>query len=349
MKNFKKIVVWVIISLILQSSVLLYLDKYYFVTETNFQAKKVETPKKPTIKNVQINVPDTATQMSVSYDGKYLAYYEADTLKVVNTLTGEKKVVGFDKDIKLSFYKWQSDVDNLLIAEKKTTTKGDSIKLSRYEPQKDKKFDVNNDNKGNPIPILLPDKKSEVQDLEFSALTNMIYAKIGHSGSRNSIYAIDVMARMNKLKINSYFTGNIVSFRTDSRMVYEDLTYHKIYVTGLGGAITIKGVTSPALLATDEDDNLYIGQRDGDKITKIYYGQVTDSTSKWNSIDLKNPVKAKDIFISGSGKIYINDNLKGLVLNVTDNKEINYKGQFLQIYNGGMFSLSEGILTKKTF
>jgi hypothetical protein len=345
MKNFKKIAVWILISLILQSSVLFYLDKYYFVTETNFQAKKVDTPKKHEITNVQIKVPDTATQISVSFDGKYLAYYEANTLSVVDTLTGEKKDVGFDKDIKLSYYKWQSDVDNLLIAEKKTTTKGDSIKLSRYEPQKDKKFDVNNDNKG----ITLPDKKSEVQDLEFSALTNMIYAKIGHSGSRNSIYAIDVMAHMNKLKINSYFTGNIVTFRTDSRMVYEDLTYHKIYVTGLAGSINIKGVTSPALLATDEDDNLYIGQRDGDKITKIFYGQVKDSTSNWKSIDIKNPEKSKDIYISASGKVYVNDNLKGVIFNVTDNKEINYKGQFLQIYNSGVYSISEGILSKTTF
>lgn len=348
MKNFKKIVIWVLISLILQSSVLFYLDKYYFVTETNFQAKKVDSPSKPKITNVKINVPDTATQISVSFDGKYIAYYNSDTLKVVNILTGEKKEVSFDKDVKLSYYKWQPDVDNLLIAEKKTTTKGDSIKLSRYEPQKNKKFDINNDNKGNPIPILLPDKKSEVQDLEISA-TNMIYAKIGHSGSRNSIYAIDVMARMNKLKINSYFTGNIVSFRTDSRMAYEDLTYHKIYVTGLANSINIKGVTSPSLLAADEENNLYIGQLDGDKVTKIYYGQIKDNTTKWQSVDLNKPAKPKDIYISIDGKIYVNDNLKGIVYNVTDNKEIEYQGQFVQIYNAGIYSISDGILSKKTF
>lgn len=349
MKNLKRIVIWVIISLILQSSVLLYLDKFYFVTETNFQAKKVDTHKKTTVTNSQINVPDSATQISVSFDGKYLAYYDAGTLNVVNISTGEKKDVSFDKDIKLSFYKWQSDVDNLLIAEKKITSKGDLIKLSRYEPQKNKKYDINNDNKGNPIFISLPDKKSEVQDLEFSGITNMIYAKIGHSGNRNSIYAIDVMARMNKLKINSYFTGNILTFRTDSRMVYEDLTYHKIYVTGLAGFINIKGVASPSLLATDEDDNLYIGKLDGDKITKIYYGQIKDSTSMWQSVDLNNPTKPKDIHISSDGKIYINDNLKGVVYNITDNKEINYKGQFVQIYNAGVYSISDGVLSKKTF
>jgi len=349
MKNFKRIVTWIVISLIIQSSVLLYLDKFYFVTETNFQAKKVDNTKKPDVKNVKINVPTSATQLSVSYDGKYLAYYDNDTLKVVNTQTGDLKEVNFDRDIKLSYYKWQSDVDNLLIAEKKATTKGDSIKLSRYEPQKGKKFDINNDNNGNPVFISLPDKKSEVQDLEFSALTNMIYAKIGHSGSRNSIYSIDVMARMNKLKINSYFTGNIVTFRTDSRMAYENLTYHKIYVTGSQNPINIKGVTSPALLATDEEDNLYIGKREGNNITKIYYGQISDNTSNWKSIDLQGPVKAENIYVAGNGKIYTNDNLKGIVYNITDNKEVQYEGQFLQIYNAGVYSVSEGILSKKTF
>lgn len=349
MKNFRRITVWVLISLILQSSVLLYLDKFYFVTETSFQTKKVSTPKKATIANAKINVPDTATHVSVSYDGKYLAYYENNTLKVLNTTTGDLKEVSFDQDIKLSYYKWQSDVDNLLIAEKKTTSEGDSIKLSRYEPQKDKKFDVSTDNHGNPVFISLPDKKSEVEDLEFSALTNMIYAKIGHSGGRNSIYSIDVMARMNKLKINSYFTGNILTFSTDSRMAYENLTYHKIYVTGLQNSISIKGVANPALLASDENDNLYIGKREGDYITKIYYGQIQDNTSSWNSVNLTNPVKVEDIYVSASGKIYTNDNLKGIVYNLTDNKEIQYQGQFIQIYNTGVFSLVEGILTRKTF
>lgn len=349
MNNFKRIVTWIVISLILQSSVLLYLDKFYFVTETNFQAKKVDNSKKVAVKNVKINVPSSATKLSVSFDGKYLAYYENDILKVANTQTGELKEVNFDKNIKLSYYKWQADVDNLLIAEKKTTSNGDSIKLSRYEPQKGKKIDINNDNKGNPVFISLPDKQSEVQDLEFSAITNMIYAKIGHSGSRNSIYSIDVMARMNKLKINSYFTGNIVTFRTDSRMAYENLTYHKIYVTGMQNSISIKGVTSPALLATDEEDNLYIGKREGNNITKIYYGNINESTSNWKSIDLKNPAKAEDIYVASDGNIYTNDNLKGIVYNISQNKEIQYEGQFLQIYNAGVYSVSEGILSKKTF
>lgn len=348
MKNFKNITVWVLISLILQGAVLFYLDKFYFVTESNFKTKVVTTPSKPEKKDVVINVPDTAAHVTVSYDGKFIAYYEGSIINVVNTLTGDKKEVSFDSDIKPSFFKWQTDVDNLIITEKKTTTKGDSIKLSRYEPQKDKKYDVNNDNKGNPVYIPLPDKKSEVQDLEISN-TNMIYVKVGHAGSRNSVYSIDVMARFEKLKINSYFTGNIVTFRTDSRMAYEDQTYHKIYLTGLKGSTLIKGINNPALLGTDEDDNLYIGELNGDKVTKIYYGQVNANTSTWKSLAMKNPAKAKDIFISSSGKIYVNDNLKGVLYNLTENKEIEYMGQFIQIFNSGMYSVSDGKLTKKAF
>ena len=36
MKTFRRVSIWIIVSLVLQSAILLYLDKVYFVTETDF-------------------------------------------------------------------------------------------------------------------------------------------------------------------------------------------------------------------------------------------------------------------------------------------------------------------------
>lgn len=347
MKRFKRVSVWILLSLVLQSAVLLYLDKFYFVTETNFKAKKIETPTaKPKKEDIQVSVPARATHVSTSYDGKYLAYYDGDTLIVINTLTGSKNQVSFDKDEKVSFYKWLPDINTMIIAEKKSSLKEDTLTFSNYDVQKNKKKDISVDNKGKTNFIVLPDKQSDVEDIELSTLTNMIYVKIGHKGNRNSIYSINVMAQIEKPKLNSYFVGDILTFPHEARLAYEDMTYNKVYVTGVNKEISIKNVTKPALLAADDDNKLYIGQLEGDKVNKIYYGAIKDSTDKWKSVELSTAVSPRDIYVSPEGSIYANNNLKGVVANLTTGKDTQYTGQFLQMYNGGIASISGGKLVK---
>lgn len=346
MRNLKRLGIWVLISLFLQSAVLLYLDKFYFVTETSFKATKVDNPVKVKSSNAAVAVPENAKQLSLSYDGKFLAYYDGNLLKVANTLTGDVKSVQIDQGSKVSYYKWSPDINNMIIAEKKSSSKGDTIIFSNYDAQKDKKKAIESDNRGNSVSVLLPDKKSEVEDIEISTLTNMIYVKVKNSGNRSSIYAINVMAQIEKLKLSSYFPGDIVTFPHEARMAYEDLTYHRIYVTGISNPITIKGVTNPALIAADDEDRLYIGQLDNGKIKKIYFGSLSATTDKWQSFELKSPADKKDIFVSTSGTIYINNNLKGIVTNITTNKDITYKGRFIQMYNGGIASVVDGKLSK---
>ncbi|ABK62414.1 hypothetical protein [Clostridium novyi] len=67
---------------------------------------------------------------------------------------------------------------------------------------------------------------------------------------------------------------------------------------------------------------------------------------KWDRIALDKSVDKKDIFISREGKIYINDNLKGIVIELGSNTEIKYKGTFLQMYDGGIASISDGKLVE---
>jgi hypothetical protein len=100
------------------------------------------------------------------------------------------------------------------------------------------------------------------------------------------------------------------------------------------------------LIAADEEDKLYIGSLEGEKVKKIYYGLVKESTDKWKSVDLNIPAEKKDIYVSPEGNIYVNNNLKGVVTDITTQKETVYKGKFLQMYNGGIASISEGKLVK---
>ncbi|KGN01992.1 hypothetical protein Z969_07290 [Clostridium novyi A str. 4570] len=71
---------------------------------------------------------------------------------------------------------------------------------------------------------------------------------------------------------------------------------------------------------------------------------IENISYKWDRIALDKSVDKKDIFISREGKVYINDNLKGVVIELSSNTEIKYKGTFLQMYDGGIASISDGKL-----
>ncbi|ERI89396.1 hypothetical protein HMPREF1982_04667 [Clostridiales bacterium oral taxon 876 str. F0540] len=354
MKKFKKVGVWIILSIFLQAGVLFYLDRFYFVTESNVDIKKVEEPAKPAVakKEIDISIPETAKNINISSDGKYVAYYEDGTLHVVNTITGDKKKVEFDEGKKFSYYMWLPDVNNMLIAEKKSTSKQSSIVFSNYDAEKDKKKDIANDNKGNATFINLPDKQSDVDDIEMSRLTGVIYIKISNKNvknSRSSFYEMNRMAQISSLKVNSNSVGSINTFSHQARLAYEDLTYHKVYATGVNKPIVIKGVTNTCLIGTDDEDKLYIGAVENNKVKKIYYGLVKDSMDTWRSIELKNAADKKDIFVSTSGDIYVNDNLKGSITNIMSNKEVTYKGKLIEMYENGAISLIDGKLYKVSF
>jgi hypothetical protein len=347
MKKFKRVSTWIIVSLVLQSAVLLYLDKVYFITETAFKTKEIETPTAvPQKEEAQIKIPDTAKNISISYDGKFLAYYEDDSIQVVDTVNGRKNQVSFDKDEKASFYKWLPDRNTMIIAEKKIAIKGDMLAFSNYDVQKDEKKDIAVDNKGKINFIALPDKQSEVQDIQLSTLTNMIYIKIGHKGNMNSVYSMNAMWKIEKLKLNGNFIGSILTFPREASLAYEDTTYNRLYVTGVSKAITIKGILKPELIAADSENRLYAGELNGNKVKKIYYGLVKESTDKWKSVELSTEVHKKDIYVSSEGSIYVNNNLKGAVTNIITGKETMYTGRFLQMYNEGLVSISNGKLIK---
>lgn len=346
MKHLKKIIVWAMLSLFIQLSGLFYLDKFYFINETSFKEKKVDVAAKKKASKADIKIPEKAINITTSYDGKYLAYFVGETLKVLNTDNGEEKNVQLEDAAKVSYYKWLPDVNSIIIAEKYTSNKGDYLMLTNYDVAKNKKKDIKDERNGESGHIYLPDKKSEVEDIELSTLTNIIYVKIGHNGGKNALYSINVMGQMEKKRINSYVTGNFVIFPHEDKLAYDDLTYHKVYVTGVQGAINIKGVTRPTTIAVDSDDRLYIGQTEGEKIKKIFFGTIKESTDNWKSIDLKVPAERKDIYVSEDGKVYANDNLRGVVTDLGTGMETSYKGEFLQMYNGGIASKTDNIVYK---
>lgn len=337
MKLFKRIFLWIMISLAIQFAGLFYANNYLFASDTSIKTKKIV---KSDVKksDVEIKVPENAKHVSVSFDARYLAYYDGDVLKVVNMETGEEKNVEFNSGVQVSLYKWLPDRNRMLIAEKETSKRSSNFKLAYYDVDKAVKEDIKD--------LEWADKKSEVEDIQASPLTNVIYVKVANSGGRSSIYWINIMKEMKKVDTRAYMIGKIRVVPHEDNLLYEDLTYHKIYATGKDEPITIEGIKTPSLLGVDDNDNVYIGDTESDKVSKIYYGSIKDQGDKYQVVDLKSSVDKNDIFISEQGKIYINDNFKGIVSEFGGGKQYTYQGTFVQMYSGGIISISDGKVVK---
>lgn len=340
MKVFRRILVWAVLSLALQFGGLIYVNNYLLASQAKIKIQKVEKTSK-NIKDAVVSIPSNAKNAQVSFDAKYLAYYDNDSLKIVNTKTGKVNNVDFNDGVKVSYFKWLPDRNRMLIGEKHTTSSGNSFKLSYYDVDKDVKEQIKD--------LTWADKKAEVVDIQASPLTNVIYVKVALGGKRSSIYWINIMKEMKKVETNAYVIGNIDSLSHKDKLLYEDLTHHRVYVTGNRQQIIIPGVSDTCLIGVDDEDRVYIGEMENNQVTKVYYGDLSENTSSWKSEKLSEPANQSDIYISPNGRIHVNDNLRGVITELGSGKETNYNGNFMQMYTDGVTSVSEGKLQKQLF
>lgn len=339
MKVLKRITLWALISLILQFSGFFYADKYLLTSDTSPVKTKKIVSKTNESQEASINIPDDAENITMSYDGKFVAYYHDDTLKVVDTKTADEKNVDFGDDVEISYYKWLPDRNRMLIAEKSNSKFASNFTLAYYDVDKDIKEDVKELDWSN--------KKSEVADIQASPLTNVIYVKVANGGKRSSVYWINIMKELKKVDTKAYMIGKINIIPHEDKLVYEDLTYHRIYATDQNQPIDINGVDDPTLLGIDDDDTIYIGQADKDNnVSKIFYGNMKEDTNTFTSVSLDSSVDKNDIYVDSSGYIYVNDNFKGIVTEMKNRKQYKYLGTFVQIYENGIASVSDGKLVK---
>ncbi|MCH3963047.1 MAG: hypothetical protein LKE46_02130 [Clostridium sp.] len=337
MKVFRRIVIWALISLTIQFAGLFYIDRYFLSSNTGIKAKKVirSEPKKS---DIAVSIPDNAKNISPSFDGRYVAYYDGNILDIVDTETGYKKQVKFEDGVKMSFYKWLPDRNRMLIVEKQNSYDGANFRLEYFEVDKNIKENIKTLEGFN--------TNTEVDDIKESPLTNVIYMRMQSAGRRTSIYRINIMNEMQKVKTNSYMIGDIEILSLKDKLIYEDSIYNKIYITGEDRSIDIEEVENPVLLGVDNSDRVYIGSLKDDKISEIHYGNAAEDISSYQNINLGEAADKNDIHISSSGNIYVNDNLRGVVKDITSGKEYIYHGKFIQMYNRGIISVSDGKLSK---
>ena len=338
MKIFRRIVIWGMISIALQMSGFYYINKYYLSDETNIKVSKLKK-NTDTAKSIEVAVPAGIKNISASYNGKYAAYNDSGDLNIVDMSTGEKKTVYFDSGVEVSCYKWLPDRNRMLIAEKHTTSSGINFELAYYDVDKDTKEKIED--------LAWTGNSADVSDIEASPLTNVIFIKIAYNDKQSTIYWMNIMADKKKISTVTNSIGSICIVPHEDKLLYENTDNKRVYMTGSKSALSVGTTGKAVLLSIDNNDNAYLGELSTDgTISRVYYGQTGAATSTYSVIELGKAVSRDAILVSSEGKIYLNDKFTGSITDLASAKQYAYKGNFVQIYDGGILSLSDNKLVK---
>lgn len=337
MKNLLRIVVWTLVALIIQQGVFLYLENVYLATDYEIKAEKVEEKEgEPEQEKEEIQIKNKIDKLSVSHDGRFVAYMEDGELKVLDSKENKENKFMPENKGQIVFYKWLTDGNSMIVIQK-IQEKGNIY----YEPisYNAKKSTVTSivDFNYNEIKIPVKDDEDIVENVEFSTATNVFYIKIKKSNGRSDLYSLNVMNQMTLVRENKYI-GDIVVPTTNANCVME--MGDSVTILNRPDNIEIPNVAKSRILGTDINDYVYFGEEVDGKITKIYYTILNEEKLKWNILTLSKAVKKEDICIDYSGKIYVNDSEGKTVTELTTRKAISYEGEFIQIY-------SEGIIYRK--
>lgn len=333
MKKLKMILSWVILSLILQCSVLFFLDKFYFKDNTNVNMEQVKIDDNHVNTNMHVHIPDNAKDIKVSYDAKYVAYYEDKALKVCNTNTGDVDVLKNSEGRVILRSIWLQDRNKLLTLE----VEDGEIVLYNYDAQKQ------TDQK---IVDICPYKANYKNfDIQVSTITGVTYIQIN-----NAIYRIDInqsFATNVPLAVQSL--GSVSVMPTKDRLVYVAKKGTVIHMTQPVSRIPIDSNEQIEILGIDEDGYVYVGQIKNNLVDGIIKKNLDNINSKSEKIKLDKPVEKSNIFINGKGQIYVNNPSNKVVKEIKSSAEIKYKCNFVAYYSNGVASILDGKFYRTNF
>lgn len=333
MKKFKMILSWVILSLILQCGVLFFLDKFYFKDNTDVNMEQVTIDENHVNTNMHVHIPDNAKDIKVSYDGKYVAYYEDHSLKVCNTNTGDVDILKNSEGRVILRSIWLEDRNKLLTLE----VENGEIVLYNYDAQKQTDQKI--------VDICSYRTNYKSFDIQASTITGVTYIQIN-----NAIYRIDInQSFATNVPLSVQSLGSVSVMPTKDRLVYIAKKGTVIHMTQPVSRIPITSNEPIEILGIDEDGYIYIGQIKDNLVNGIIKKNLENVNSKSEKIKLDKPVDKNNIFINGKGQIYVNIPSKKVVKEIKSSKETEYKGDFVAYYSNGVASILDSKFYRTNF
>ncbi|MEQ8197671.1 MAG: hypothetical protein ABRQ27_06675, partial [Clostridiaceae bacterium] len=226
--------------------------------------------------------------------------------------------------------------------QKESTVKGNMFVLYNYDSEKNNKQKISS--------ITSAEGKSKINSIKASTITGVTYIEAENSLGKASVYRMDInQTQAKKVILQVSSLTDIFVIPREERLVYQD-TSGKVFLTQPQAKITINTGIKTKILGIDNNSIMYLGQLNGEKVTKILYGSSNSKdTSQWKSISLAQKVNEEDIFVTSSGEILIINDTEKLIVDLKNNKEMKYKGTFISLYNSGITASVNGKYYKTAF
>ncbi|NLK94645.1 MAG: dipeptidyl-peptidase IV [Clostridiales bacterium] len=342
MKKITRIIIWALLSIMMQVAVLVYLDKVLFVDASNFKIVSNETVDKN--RDVDYDIPNSAENIKISDDARFISYYENEKLMILDTKSMTTREILTDKGRKILFSDWILDENILMIAEKVPGNNGynQKVKILTYNVRNDFESEIK---------ILCDYEEGiKVDNIVSSIKTNTHYVGISRTGYNSKIYRIDINNDVKVIANKVPSLGEMKAVQRYDVLIYEDSLNKQFYsyTNGKVNKLKLDNAANLTMIGIDNDKKIYMGELSNEKIIKIIYGQYDSDESTWSSFTLEKPKDLSDIYLSSNDDILVNDNLTGTVKNMTTNETIQYEGKLLQITDKFICSINNNKLIIKS-
>lgn len=373
--------------MLIEAGILIYMDRSVLKETNSFKVQKIQNNVSKSTSTLKVYLSKTAENVKASFDGKFLAYTDGGVLKILNMEKNTSTNIAMDSGMTLDFYKWVYDRDQLIIAERNngissndsTSSKtqkyfvsgsssqgqtsgsyGQYLKLynlnakelSENSTPEEIRDTVNNES----AKIKLSKKNYHVTDIVFSTSTVINYLKITDSAGNSILWKLNIPSENEAISsVKTKNIGTIECLKSESELLYEDLSTNKLYVADKG-MIKANGNGQLRILGIDNNDNLYFAvPESGNKTSVILYGSIIkggtdetetsiDTTPECEQISLDTPVKIENIHVTQQGNIYEQDAANRIFKNLKTNKTISYSGKVIAFFGSGFITESNGLL-----
>ena len=350
MKYVKTLAIWVVISLVAQTTLLLFLNNYYLGDEKKIVYKDMIVKKQEKLTEKYYTLPKEAEKFSASYDGKYFSYYVGNIINVVNAENFERKEINLEAQSNKSISKWLDDRNRLVIAETQKVNNVNKIKFFSYDAKDASKVETKDFINNKEVSIKLENEVSEIKDIVFNTMNTVFYPKVNQSINHGYVYRIDVAQPIETLKLQSVNIGEIQIIKNEDKIVYEDADTKKVYIGKNKKPLGIEAKDGVSLLKVDAEGEIYVGSMTNGLVENIYHGKSTEAENSWKQLKLKEPASIEEIYITSTGGIYVNNKNKMSIFDVLNSVNFPYEGVLLKNYDNGIFYLkNNSMVIKKEF
>jgi hypothetical protein len=323
MKQCSRIYRWIAVSLFLQLVVLFYINNIFLGSREEIRITSL-TAIGGLAAEKEADIPLGASGVQLSHSVEFAAYMVEQELDIISLSDGKKQKVPVGDGEKITLYRWLPDRNMLLCSAAPAGKDGDWVRVFSYEADTRLVREY-------PAITGLPGG-SVISEIEFSTLTNTVYAKVKLNSSKARVYKYDIMNNLDVCFETAPETP-IRELNLEDLLVYE--TGNRLYVyngnTGTSKLLPVKG--NLVLLGIDKQDRLYGGFLNSDgKVESIAAAPVGEwSAGTVKPFKLTLSVLPEQIQVTPGGEVIWMDWSGKTLTELPAGEKTIYEGELVQL------------------